>query len=129
MGANVFLSYAKADSALAGLVADSLAHSGIEAELLHAGAQSFENFADQLRATLQRSDAVVVVLSDASLNNGWVMTELGAAMALNKRIVAIRPETSPPPISPYGLSHLETLNVAGRSADQIAAAIRDQLTA
>jgi cobyrinic acid a,c-diamide synthase len=127
MAANVFLSYAMADQALAAQVAQSLEKSGIDAPLFHVGVYAGDGFPEQIRKGLQNSDAVVIVLSDASINNGFVMAELGAALALNKRIVAIKPSLSPLEISLPATPSIETLTTEGMSADEIATAIRNHL--
>jgi nucleoside 2-deoxyribosyltransferase len=99
MGANVFLSYAKADKAIAEQLAQKLKGSGIELPVLSNDIRSGEEIGEVLRKALQGSDAVVVVLSDASVDSAFVMAELGAAMALNKRIIAIKPSALALPIS------------------------------
>ena len=127
MAANVFLSYAMADTALAAQVAQSLGKSGIDTPLFHAGLKPGDSYVEQLRKGLQNSDAVVIVLSDASVNSANVMAELGAALALNKRIVAIKPSLSPLPFSLPGAPSIQMLMTEGMSADEIATTIRNHL--
>ena len=127
MGSNVFLSYASADKAIAEQVAKRLKSSGIDLPMLSNAGRPGDDFAEMLRKALQESDAVVVVLSDASVNSAFVMAELGAAMALNKRIIPIKLSSSPLPISlPAGLN-LQILDAEGMSADEVAANIRERL--
>jgi hypothetical protein len=129
MGANVFLSYASADKAIVERVAQKLRSSGIDLPVLSDEFRPGDDLAEALRKALQNSDAVVVVLSDASVNSAFVMAELGAAMALNKRIIPIQLGATPLPISLPSVSKLQILNAEGMSADDVAANIRDRLTA
>jgi hypothetical protein len=127
MGANVFLSYASADRAIAEQIAQKLRSGGIDLPMLANAIGRGDDFADALREALQDSDAVVVVLSNASVESAFVMAELGAAMALNKRIIPIKLGASPLPISLPAVSNLQILNAEGMSADEVAANIRERL--
>jgi nucleoside 2-deoxyribosyltransferase len=127
MGAKMFMSYAGADRGIAEQVAKSLKGSGVDLPVLPADIGPGEDIGEALRKALQESDAVVVVLSDASVNSAFVMAELGAAIALNKRIVAIKPSALPLQISLPTMSNVQILDAEGMSADEIAATIRTRL--
>ena len=127
MGANVFLSYANADKAIAEQVAQRLKSSGIDLPMLADAIRPGDDLVEALRKALKNSDAVVVVLSDASVSSASVMAELGAAIALNKRIIPVKLSASPLPISFGSNSKLQILNAEGMSPDEVAATIRDRL--
>lgn len=124
MGANVFMSYSLADQAFARQVAGSLVTDGIEAVMIDGVVGCGEDFGEGLRSALNRSDAVVTVLSRTASNSLSVMSELGAAMALNKRVVLVRLDDEP---LPFSASHIAVLDAVGMSPDEIAAAVRVQL--
>ena len=124
MGTNVFLSYGKADEALANHVAVGLAAAGIRAETFVPTAGI--DLSNKLRDLLQESDAVVVVLSGGASSNGWLMAELGAARALDKRIVAIHSDTMP---LPFSLSETSVIEAAQLSPDDVARTVVAHLAA
>jgi hypothetical protein len=125
MGANVFFSYTRADAGLAKEIADQLRAHGVTAPLLADAVKPGDAWAEWLRSALEASDAVVLLLSDASFNSPDVMGELGAAWALGKRILALRSGNGPMPLS---LREMRVLDIAGMPPDEIAAAIQNALT-
>jgi nucleoside 2-deoxyribosyltransferase len=128
MAARVFISHAAADRPMAELVANRLARSGIDTWLdvtLEPGA----DWAQEIHLQLEQSDAVVAILSNASAKNSSVGYELGAARALNKRVVLIRQKDTTLR-GPYSaLSDVQTLDAEHMSADEIANTISAQLAA
>lgn len=126
MGARVFLSYNKADRAMAETVAQSLARSGVETWLdLDVAAGS--NWIDELRTKLQQSDAFVAIVSDTAGDSSFMGVELGAAKALDKRILLIT-QGDTALRAPYsGLDQSQSLNAGGMSPDEIASTIQARL--
>jgi hypothetical protein len=85
----VFLSYAHEDAQLVSLVQQALGDSFdvfLDAERIRAG----ENFAQKIRDELRRVDAVVALLTPASVASAWCQAELHHAHAMRKRVVPIR---------------------------------------
>jgi hypothetical protein len=112
---------------MAQLVARRLAHGGIEAYLDVDVLEPGMDWEEEVRTKLERSDAVVAILSAASSESIMVGYELGAAKVLNKRVMLIQQDTTR---SPYSvLSNVKTLDAKGMSADEIADNIRAQLAA
>jgi hypothetical protein len=94
--------------------------------LLQLGITAGEDVADRLRQALQDSDAVVVLLSEASANSPFVMNEVGAVLALNKRIVLLKVGDDPLSTS-LATAHVQMLDTAGLSPEQIAASVQRSL--
>ncbi len=83
----VFLSYSHQDSSIADDICEVLTESGIE---------HFRDIKDipwggsipsEVRDALERSVAVLVILSEHSLDSNWVPYEMGFAAALRKRLL------------------------------------------
>jgi hypothetical protein len=64
-----------------------------------------QSIADSIRASIERCDEFVVLLSRYSKDRPWVLIEMGAAWGLKKPIVAIidkiAPKEMPDIVSPY----------------------------
>lgn len=86
---DVFLSYASADSKEARQIFDSIRKIGGTVFLSEKSLQPGEDFAEAIRMALQRSTEIWLLLSPNSLKSEWVITEWGAAWALEKRIIPI----------------------------------------
>jgi hypothetical protein len=86
---NVFLSYSKADSQYAKRLHSRLIDRGFSAYLAEKALRGGDSFSNEIRAALRRSQELWILVTPASLQSEWVMTEWGAAWALGKRIVPI----------------------------------------
>ena len=86
---DVFLSYASDDSEPAMQIYDSIISAGGKAFLSVKSLRAGDDFAEEIRKALNASAEVWLLLTPASLQSEWVITERGAAWALGKRIVPI----------------------------------------
>jgi len=102
----VFISYSREhDKIVAGLISHVLTCQGFKTlfdRRLYSGA----NIADHICKLISQSHAVVMILSQKSIDSPWINQELGYALALNKPIIQIPIES---PIKPCGM--FEGLNV------------------
>jgi hypothetical protein len=92
--ARIFLSYAKADAAFAASISKELTKAGarpFDAAGLE-GIKPGEDFFKRIRAELESSDMVVFVVPSQEGEGRWALAEIGAARALDKRILAILPD-------------------------------------
>ncbi len=86
-GGSVFLCYSHADKAIAQRLTTMLAESGTQYLLYEKGVQSEEDIKAGLREGIRGCDALVVIVSNASLNSRWVGYEVGYAEALGKPVL------------------------------------------
>lgn len=84
----VFLSYAKSDSEFASDLAARLAELGVEPWLDRNDLKPGDSWADQIKAALGGSDAVVVV-AGAGRPSANVLVEAGAALSQGIKIIPI----------------------------------------
>src|SRR5215218_1297608 len=91
--ARVFISHASADCALADEVLAWLVGDGHEAFLdqdLHAGLAIGEQWQERLYERLRWADAVVPIITEASLASTWCAAEVGIASAQGSRMLPLR---------------------------------------
>jgi hypothetical protein len=86
---NVFISYAHSDADLARSLVNALRTSNVAGWLDSTDIASGAAIASSVRDALTRSSAVIVLLSPRALHTEWVQFEIGAAEALNKRIIPV----------------------------------------
>ena len=94
--ASIFLSYARADQTRAWRLADILARQGFDVwwdTKIDGGAQ----FAQAIRAALDRADVVVVLWSQASVESDWVQDEAAVGRD-RRRLVPLSLDGSSPPL-------------------------------
>ncbi|HWS86495.1 MAG TPA: toll/interleukin-1 receptor domain-containing protein [Pyrinomonadaceae bacterium] len=96
---DVFLSYAALNRVEANVIYNAVNDAGGKVFLAEKTLQPGEDFAEEIRKSLRSSREVWVLVSANSLSSDWVLTELGAAWVLEKKIVPIlyrcRPEELP----------------------------------
>jgi hypothetical protein len=108
----IFLSYASADKEDARKLSNMLrGHYNLHifsSEMLSAG----EDWQAKLRDEISKCDLFIVLLSPKSVETGWVLSELGAAWALDKMIISIF--TKPEMLSkvPVELKNTESLDIS-----------------
>jgi hypothetical protein len=76
----VFLSYAHKDSSLAGKIASALESKGFDVWNAETEVLPGDNFAEKISDALKDSDAMVVLLSPASLESNYVQWEIEYAL-------------------------------------------------
>jgi TIR domain len=92
---DVFISYASADSSEANQIYDAIVGRDKKAFLAGKSLKPGEDFADEIRQALISSRELWLLVSPASLKSDWVLSEWGAAWALDKKITPILHRCSP----------------------------------
>jgi len=107
----IFLSYAATDSnyanRLRSLMSQRLDWHVFTTEVLSAG----EDWASRIKDEIARCDIFVVLLSSDSVNSKWVLSELGAAWALNKLIFPVVTQPDVLPKIPLDLSDVRAVEM------------------
>ncbi len=88
----VFLSYASKDSSLAGEIASALEIKGFDVWNSQTEILPGDNFAEKISDALEESDAMVVLLSPASLESQNVLWEIDYALgnkSYNRRLIPV----------------------------------------
>lgn len=86
---DVFLSYSSDNASEARIVSDAITRSGKRVFLAEKSIQPGHDFEDAIRKALKGSREVWLLVSSQSMNNEWVITEWGAAWALEMKIIPI----------------------------------------
>ena len=90
----VFISYSHADSDLADSICEVLSDCGVEHFRDVKDIPWGGSIPSEVRDALERSIAVLVILSEHSLDSHWVPYEIGFAAALRKRLLPFVSESS-----------------------------------
>ena len=89
MGSRVFISHAAADRGLAHRVAEAAQKFGSQVWLDEWSLPQGASLASRINAALKDSDVVVAIVSKQSAQSPWLNWELGAALALDKKILIV----------------------------------------
>lgn len=92
---DVFISYSSTDSSEASQLYEAVTNAGGKAFLSGKSLRPGEDFADEICQALVSSRELWLLVSPASLNSEWVLSEWAAAWALEKKIVPILHRCSP----------------------------------
>ena len=87
VGHDVFLSYASADSAVAEELFNLLSNRGLRCFMAKKSIKGGAVWREEIRTALRSSRSVLLLLTPNSINNRWVMCEVGAFWALMKPII------------------------------------------
>lgn len=82
--AQIFISYAKPDAEFAGALKRHLETLGHASWWFDEGVAPGQNWQDAIFEQLKKTEALVVLLSEASLRSSWINNELGAALAYSE---------------------------------------------
>jgi hypothetical protein len=85
----VYISYARADAATTNAIVSQVKMFSVGGWKDRADLAIGKAAMGSVRQALEQSAAVVVMISPKSLENKWVQFELGAAAALDKRIIPV----------------------------------------
>jgi hypothetical protein len=85
----VFISYAHSDAAEAQSLVKALHEENVVGWLDSADIAAGEAVSSAVRDALKNSSIVIVLLSQRALHSQWVQFEIGAAEALDKRIIPV----------------------------------------
>src|SRR5260370_33701056 len=86
---NVFISYAHSDAAQARSLVKALHENNVVGWLDSADIAAGEAVSSAVRDALKNSSVVIVLLSQRALHSQWVQFEIGAAEALDKKIIPV----------------------------------------
>lgn len=86
---NVFISYAHSDEDEVRSLVKALRENNVTGWLDSADIAAGESISSSVRAALKRSKVVIVLLSPRALHSEWVQFEIGAAEALEKKIITV----------------------------------------
>jgi hypothetical protein len=89
MARKVFISYRAADRELARKVSEQVAQLGGEALASEWSARQGSTLTLKVDERLRASDLVIAIASKESAQSSWLNSELGVAVALNKKVVVI----------------------------------------
>jgi hypothetical protein len=128
MSMRVFLSYAHADEKLARKLGDQLVEKGFHVWDPKREILPGDNWARELGDALERSDAVVVILSPDSVKSEWVKREIQFAIGDPKKEGRLFPVLARRPSEvPWILKRLNVLDASqgvGSVSNAIASALR-----
>jgi hypothetical protein len=86
---NVFISYAHSDVDEVRPLVRALKELNVAGWFDAADISAGESIASAVRSAMKRSSALIVLLSPRALHSEWVQFEIGAAEALDKKIIPI----------------------------------------
>ncbi|MDT5158840.1 MAG: hypothetical protein QOH51_3197 [Acidobacteriota bacterium] len=92
---DVFISYSSGDKQEAIQLYDAIVAAGGKAFLSEKSLKPGVDFADEIRAALSASKELWLLVTPNSIKSDWVLSEWGAAWALQKKIVPILHRCSP----------------------------------
>jgi hypothetical protein len=123
----VFISYSRQDREFAGWLKDALTRAGIGASLDVFDLEPGADFASAIRDAIQTADAVVAIVSDSPIA-GYVGVEIGMAVGLGKRVVAVlAPGKKPDPPLLRSIADAYVLDAANLKPTELGAAVRKAL--
>jgi hypothetical protein len=106
---DVFISYSSTDSNEASQIYEAITKAGGKAFLAGKSLKPGEDFADEIRQALVASRELWLIVSPTSLKSDWVLSEWGAAWALEKKIVPILHRCGPEQL-PDRISRLQCID-------------------
>lgn len=119
---DVFISHAASDSPLAEFLHRHLTQEGLSVYLASVSMPPGERWMPHIMDNLRGSTWVLCLASRAACASPWVMQEMGAAVAGNKKLVPIIWD-QPPDLLPGWMKQYQAVNLAGREQKEAMAAI------
>lgn len=126
MGTNVFLSHAAADIALVRKVQRHARTLDVDTYLYEDDPQAGETIATKLLEAIQRSDALIVLLTKNSQHRPSVHSEVGAARSLGKPIIPVI-EVGVDPLQFVFLQGLEWIELDFDELDEALLGVQERL--
>ena len=120
--ADVFISHAAADLPFAEFLHRDLVQEGLSVYLASVSMPPGARWMPQIMDSLRSSTWVLCLASRAACASPWVMQEMGAAVAGNKKLVPIIWD-QPPDSLPGWMKQYQAVNLAGRQQEEAMAAI------
>lgn len=100
MSYKVFISSTQKDLDLARDLSRRLNEAGVEVFSVEKSVAPGEIIMTRIEQGLRESDEVIVILTNNSIDSPWVMSELGAAFSLHKRVTPVVLGVEPSEIPP-----------------------------
>jgi hypothetical protein len=119
---DVFISHSSADRQFAEFLHRHLTSEGLSVFLAPISVVPGQRWPQEILNALGASNWVLFLASQAACGSPWVLQELGAAIARQKKLVPIVWDI-PPSTLPGWTGHIQAVNLAGASADQVRAQI------
>ncbi|HEY0545233.1 MAG TPA: toll/interleukin-1 receptor domain-containing protein [Pyrinomonadaceae bacterium] len=95
----IFISHSSKDNFIARqlekLIKEKCRRYGVKTFLDERDIKGGDLIAEVIKVNIKKCDELLVLMSRYSVNRPWVLTEVGAAWGLNKRIVAITDKVTP----------------------------------
>jgi hypothetical protein len=120
--ADVFISHAAADSHLAEFLHRHLTQEGLSVYLASVSMPPGERWLPHILDNLRGSTWVLCLASRAACASPWVMQEMGAAVAGNKKLVPIIWD-QPPDSLPGWMKQYQAVNLAGSGQEEAMVAV------
>jgi hypothetical protein len=120
--ADVFISHSAADLPLAEFLHRHLTQEGLSVYLASVSMPPGERWMPHIMDNLRGSTWVLCLASRAACTSPWVMQEMGAAVAGNKRLVPIVWD-QPPDSLPGWMKQYQAVNLAGKGQVEAKATI------
>ena len=120
--ADVFISHATSDLPFAEFLHRHLLQEGLSVYLASVSMPPGERWMPHIMDNLRSSTWVLCLASRAACASPWVMQEMGAAVAGNKKLVPIIWD-QPPDLLPGWMKQYQAVNLAGRGQEEAMAAI------
>jgi hypothetical protein len=119
---DVFISHSSADRQFAEFLHRHLTSEGLSVFLAPISVVPGQRWPQEILNALGASSWVLFLASRAACTSPWVQQELGAAIARQKKLVPIVWDM-PPSALPGWTGHIQAVNLAGASTDQVWAQI------
>ena len=119
---DVFISYNSADERLARFVHQHLVAEGVSAFLASVSLQPGDKWTPEVFSNLSAAKWVIFLASRRACTSPYVLQELGAALASQKKLVPVIWDIQPNELPGWVNQH-QALNLAGRSIEELRAEI------
>jgi len=120
--ADVFISHASADFPLAEFLNRHLSQEGLSTYLASVSMPPGERWMPHIMDNLRNSTWVLCLASRSACTSPWVLQEMGAAIAGNKKLVPIIWD-QPPDALPGWMKQYQAVNLAGQGQEEAKATI------
>ena len=113
--ADIFISYSKADRALADDLSERLERKSFTVwfdESLGPG----HHWRQKIKSEIEQARALVVIWSESAINSTFVVAEVDAALKIEKPVIALRKRTFDVQKIPLGFGHIQTSLVSDDEA-------------
>lgn len=121
---SVFISYATEQAALVAEVRALFKRADIEAWEMSDAIKGGELWEREIRAGLQASDVIVVIVSTAAVASEWVYREIATAVDMRKRMIPLRTDDTMPGEVHMGFAGVQYIQATGCAGEWQAGLLR-----